>query len=328
MIRLSVQQDITTKYLDFLYKLPETKQQHFLSRLYKITGEKSYLTGIQEDAYTLFSQKLASFSESGTLDIDMNHRFNIKAKIPRQRVRNEYIHNHKEVFGPIFVYLDVLMAFNVIHRYHMEDSLDPSLYSHIQTFLDEGFSKHFELFLSSPEYVLNTPVQVINILYWYYHLPSNKLKGDEEERLEKYIINSYQSSNLNQEILFLNYLYTLTHVIIGKSWFYEYKVDLSESNWIYSFFTKNKDTIFQTKEPDIIAEIGVCYCLQKTQSVKIIESYQSEIIQYFNENQLYIPTGSFDIGSDEDLILGEHRNILAIMLLSGMKNLYPFPTKD
>jgi hypothetical protein len=321
------QESIIQTYQNFLPQLSATKQQHFLSRLYKLTGDTSLLGGIQDKAFHEFYDKLKKFLETSTVEIDFEVRFSLNSPIERQRVRNSFIHSKIEEFSETFVYLDVLMAFNVIHRYHQEHRIETSDYRLIQDYLDSGFYHYFDRFLSSEDYLLNTPVQVINILYWYKHLPQSILKGGEEDRLNSTIKKSFSEDKLKDITLFLNYLYTLTHVIIGASWFYEYKVDAPHYDWIFESFLENQQLIFDTQEPDIIAEIGVCFCLQRSQNLRTISTYQREIITYFDNNHNYIPTGAFEIGSNEDLNLAEHRNILAIMLLSGLEHLYQFPLK-
>ncbi len=320
------QELIQNTYLTHLAILPKTKQQHFLSRLYKITGKKPLLKSIQKDAFDYFSDKLLYFQIHHHLEIDFENRFPLQAPIPRQQVRNVFIHSNQVFFRELFIYLDVLMAFNVIHRYKRDHLLPSQLKYEVQSYLDQHFTRFFEELLSNPQYLHNTPVQVINILYWYLHLPNNSLVGTEEARMQASVEQAYQTIDSTNSVLFLNYLYTLTHIIIGQSWFYEYTLNQTQSQWIYSIFDRHIQAIFETKEPDIIAEIGVCYCLQKEANQDIIHTYQEEVSQYVNTSTGYIPSESLPLNSTEDIILSEHRNILAIMLFSGMPTLHPFPT--
>jgi hypothetical protein len=318
-------QRIINTYTPLLPQFTESKQQHFRSRLYKISGDKNLLATLQNDTFTTFTESIKNSLE-GKRELDLDSRYKLDAPIARQRKRNQFIHNNIDFCKPFLEYLDVLMEYNIIHRYKKSQDLDDQLQSDIHIFLNEKFQYYFDKVTTNPEFLLSIPVQVINLLYWYINIPNNVNSDILESQLFKAVQKTYTPDIINSdEVLFLNYLYTLTHIIIGKSWFYEYKVDSSNIEWIYSEFSTYQEQIFATKEDDIIAEIGLCYTLNITPETQIITIYQEYIAEKINNEYNYLPSGKYPIGSFEDLNLSEHRNILTILLLSNMQHLYEFP---
>lgn len=322
----NVIQKIINTYTPILPQFTNSKQQHFRSRLYKISGDKNLLNTLQNDTFNTFTESIKNSLE-GKRELDLDTRYKLDAPIERQKKRNQFIHNNIDFCKPFLEYLDVLMEYNIIHRYKKSQDLDNTLKSDIHRFLNEKFQYYFNSVITNPEFLLNIPVQVVNLVYWYIHIPHTVNSTILEKKLFKAVQKTYTPDIVkSKEVLFLNYLYTLTHIIIGKSWFYEYKIDTSNIKWIYDEFNLYQKQIFATEEDDIIAEIGLCYSLDINPEIQTIARYQAYIAKKINSEYNYLPSGKYPVGSFEDLNLSEHRNILTILLLSNMQHLYEFPS--
>ena len=94
--------------------------------------------------------------------------------------------------------------------------------------------------------------------------------------------------------------------------------DKDEFSWILDYFRDNIDDIIETKNIDILAEVGLCFKLCKVKD-EILEKIKKVILDSFDVNLGYIPRKS---GSLED---SEHTNIIAYLFLHDFKKLYRGP---
>jgi len=318
---------IVSTYNQVLPQFGESKQQHFRSRLYKIYGTKNLLNSLQNDTFNEFYTSI--FEQiNGKRALDLKERYKLDSPIQRQANKALFIHKNIEFCQKFIEYLSILMKYNVIYRYKKDKDLDNEFKTKVNSILDKDFGYYFETVINNKDFLLNMPVQVINLLYWYSNIPNSKNIDiiECEKKLFESIKNFYSSELIKKDnLIFLNYLYTSTHIIIGKSWFYEYKVDSKDIEWIYIEFEKYDKEIFDSKEDDIIAEIGVCFALSKNPKIDRISRYQEYIVKNIDPVYNYLPSGKYPVGLFEDLNLSEHRNILTILLLSNMQHLYEFP---
>jgi len=318
---------IVSTYNKVLPQLSASKQQHFRSRLYKIYGTQNLLNSLQTDTFNEFYTSILE-QINGKISLDFKKKYKLDSPIQRQANKALFIHKNIEFCKPFLEYLSILMKYNVIYRYKKDEDLDNDFKTKVNSILDKNFAYYFETVTNNKDFLLNMPVQGINLLYWYSNIPNSKNINiiECEKKLFKSIQDFYTNDLIKKDnLMFLNYLYTLTHIIIGKSWFYEYKVDPNDINWIYIEFEKYNKEIFDSKEDDIIAEIGVCFALSKNPKIDLINQYQEYIVKKIDPVYNYLPSGKYSIGSFKDLNLSEHRNILTILLLSNMQKLYEFP---
>jgi hypothetical protein len=107
----------------------------------------------------------------------------------------------------------------------------------------------------------------------------------------------------------------MTHLIFASSHYYQYPVDEAEYPWIFDYLRKNIDTILLRAKPDVIAEIGISFLLAGLDSDPVVTKTRIAIDRAVNREHNMIPSTDGNL----DLNYGEHRNVLAIMLLDWQK---------
>ncbi len=103
----------------------------------------------------------------------------------------------------------------------------------------------------------------------------------------------------------------MTHIIFGDSQYYQKQVNEADHQWIYDYFRDNIDTIILRSKEDVIAEVGITFLLAGLDNDPVVEKTRQAIQSALNTEQGMIPS----VDGEFDLTYGEHRNVLAIMLL-------------
>ena len=309
---------IKNVYLGIIDDMTIDKQQHFLSRLSKSYGNK-WKNKIKELGSELSSEVLDIFTlykngkVEGSVDSFIKMRNANNANVESKKKGNQWVFDNREEVEIFLSYLEVLMKFNIVCRLKCEDSFKPNDIHKIRTWLIENWESKIDWVIENPEIFTMIPVQSINIFYYMSSLKlidPNIVDRREIEFLDS-LRNEYEGK-LEDDIMFNNYLYALTHIIIGESWFYEYKLPLYKQKygWLIEFLKGNRERIFEAV-PDIVIEIGVVFiiCNEQTEANRYKKYTRSKI-----GDSGYIEPLDNTKGPEES----EHTNILAIMLLKGI----------
>jgi len=103
----------------------------------------------------------------------------------------------------------------------------------------------------------------------------------------------------------------MTHIIFADSSYYQKQINEQDHQWIYDYFRQNIDQILLRAKEDVIAEVGLSFLLAGLDNDPVVAKTRKAINKAIDKQQGMIPsvTGDFDFSH------GEHRNVLAIMLL-------------
>lgn len=115
-------------------------------------------------------------------------------------------------------------------------------------------------------------------------------------------------------------IYGMTHFILSESRYYQKPLKHS-FNWISTYLKKHIDEIIARTEYDVIAEVGISLMLAKEYDLKIINKIKTCLESSYDKNYSILPNKEKSF----DLIRGEHRNILTIMLFMWPNTLTPIP---
>lgn len=308
---------IKNVYLGILDSMTMIKQQHFLSRLSKSYGNKwkSKIRELGKELSTGVVDIFTSYKNGeieGSVDAFIKMRNANNANVESKKKGNQWVFDNREEVEVFLSYLEVLMKFNIVCRLKCEDYFDPKDLAEIRKWLIENWESKIDWVIENSEVFTLIPVQSINIFYYMssLKLTDPNIVSQREIQFLESLRNEYEGK-LEDDVMFNNYLYALTHIIIGESWFYEYKLPLYKEkyDWIIDFLKKNKERIFEAV-PDIVIEIGVVMLIcNEISEAKIYKKYTRNKIGKSN----YIEPLDVTKGPEES----EHTNILAIMLLKG-----------
>ncbi|HWY34312.1 MAG TPA: DUF3541 domain-containing protein, partial [Nitrosopumilaceae archaeon] len=293
---------IIETYEKILFSLASTYQQHWSLRLYRLQKERKYLQPIWSgfQSYTLYAlPKIASEKTDEELGMGMLSGYEPIGL--KKQIRLAFF---KKNPGLAF-------TTTVAHYLFVAKSLNLSNL--------KGFNKYYELginrlkkvdwdkILIKGELVNVHPSACANTIYYLKYL--------DVINLEDELLLLYKTKWLNfipkGEMDWQNKVYALTHVIIAGSYFYQIYLENGKFDWILKFFEKDIDEIIKNTNPDIIAEVGLCFRLCKKNKNKTVTKIKKYIVSCFDDKKGYIPREARDTMSR-----AEHRNILAILLLA------------
>ncbi|MDN3629530.1 DUF3541 domain-containing protein [Vibrio lentus] len=295
---------IRTTYESQLYTLAAFKEGHYGLRMYRQTLDDKYsaavwsdmarvaskLSGLSNDVQTmeqivLYSEKRVA-SYVGDNDERSVRRYNITKHMP------EYL----------YLGVDLLGSMARANEYGLEHKNDAKLREIIRRY-------DFSRYVTNEDMVKAWAAQLANQVYWLRQLGEQDVVDEFVETFKKAYPDSQDRKLSSQQ--YGNKLYGMTHVIFGDSEYYQHQVSEQEHQWIYDYFRENIDTILLRAKEDVIAEVGLTFLLAGLEDDPVVEKTRLAIQASIDKDHGMIPS----ITGDFDLEYGEHRNVLAIMLL-------------
>lgn len=167
----------------------------------------------------------------------------------------------------------------------------------------------FESYVTDPQMIRAWAAQLANQVYWLKQLGEK----DHTAAFEKAFKATYPDSKdaLLSTQQYNNKLYGMTHIILAASEYYRKPVKETDFQWIYDYFRDNFETIAARSKEDVIAEIGITFLLAGLDDDPVVARSQTIIQQVIDREKGMVPS----VSGSTDLAKGEHRNVLAIMLL-------------
>ena len=295
---------IRTTYESQLYTLPVFKEGHYGLRMYRQTLDDKYsaavwsdmarvaskLSRLSNDVHTmeqtvLYSEKRVA-SYVGDLDERSVRRYNITKHMP------EYL----------YLGVDILGSMARANEYGLEHKNDAKLREIIRRY-------DFSRYVTNEDMVKAWAAQLANQVYWLRQLGEQDVVDEFVDTFKKAYPDDEDKTLSRQQ--FGNKIYGMTHVIFGDSEYYQHQVSEQEHQWIYDYFRENIDTILLRAKEDVIAEVGLTFLLAGLENDRVVEKTRLAIQASIDKTKGMIPS----VTGDFDLKYGEHRNVLAIMLL-------------
>lgn len=300
---------ILKNYQSKMYTLPVIKQEHFAVRMYALTGNEEYLNPIISYLYLLGDRYryLLDNLKNDSIIHNENKRLLTITNIDTEKTKSRIRKSLK--YPNIAYYLNLLIFTNKIYTYHLEAT---------PLFPDTSIAIHFlktkktELknFILDEENIKIYGAQLVNYVYYLYKLKIIDLRKPYTNQF-KIVFPDSKDDQLS-DLEYSAKIYGMTHFIISASQFYQARLESDTFDWITMYFKKNISKIIERTENDVIVEVGVCLLLIKHSdfnTINIIKSYLSTV---YSKSYRMIP----DKKNSFDLIKGEHRNILTIMLFN------------
>ncbi|MDR5901833.1 DUF3541 domain-containing protein [Halomonas icarae] len=305
---------IRATYEAVLPELSGGKRRHYAQRLYRVSGEERYLPANREYMLHLAGRLEAEIAELAVPgQIERLARESVEGyprRTAKQRARAEMFSRWGE-----FAYAKGLL-FRLVQA-HCHGMLD-EVPGHERA-LDYLEDLPWEAFLTDPEVLEVYAAQVANQVHFLHQLGVMDLRREVEAVFRR----RYPPDTLAllSTAEYRNWLYGLTHFIIAASRYYQQKVDDEEYAWILEAFSEQSERIMRDATEDIQAEVALSFLLAGQEEHPLVRQIRDLLAAAVEPASGMIPSPDRSTNLEE----GEHRNVLAIMVLGWQGRLYPGP---
>ncbi len=294
-----------------LYTFKPDVQRHWCERMYRLSGDTSYLYPIILHAAVVMQTvaRDVRYLDDSTYVLRRARQIleDFKPRSRKGRVRRAYFAEH---LTGLF-YLSLLNNFWRLDSYGLCDSLNRELCARAR-----------EKIAAFPyaDYLLDTSLiriyspQLVNDVYYLYQLGLSDVRDRYRERFQQVFPDS-ADRHLSAR-LFEDKIYGLTHFITAGSRYYQQRVDTAEFGWILDYFAQRSERILKHTKADVIAEVGICFLLAGQTKHPLVNACREKILKQFDRKHGMVPSQRGSYNKER----GEHRNILAYMLLTWKKS--------
>ncbi|SHG90183.1 DUF3541 domain-containing protein [Ferrimonas marina] len=296
-----------------LQQLPPRKQGHYGLRLYRQTGEEVYghwvLNDLEFHAQRL-NRLFPLMSDPAGLARHIEARVERYShfKQPRGQLRYDTVRLQPEY---LILGFDLIASLARLQEYGLRHQGEDAFRRYIE-------AQQFERFVTQPEMIQAWAAQLANQVFWLKQLGQGDMTELFIEAFRKVYPDDMDAAL--DELQYHNKLYGLTHILFASSQYYQYPVRPEPYRWIFDYFRANEGEILRRAKADVLAEVGIAFLLAGLDSEPMVARLQSALQATIDRDAGMIPstTGSLDP------VYGEHRNVLAIMLLD-WQGMHPGP---
>ncbi len=299
-----------------LFKFGPEIQRHWAERMFRFTGDTIYHQPVIIAAVLtaeLLAADVASLDDSGYVAIrcrQLLDDFNPRTRKGKLR-RGWFKRNPTSVF-----YLRMLANVWRLQQYGLVESTYSETLSRAMRITAEY---DYRRVLFDTTLIRIYAAQAVNSVHYLHSLEIVDLREDYTRVFQQVFPDAIDDSLGKRE--YQDKIYGLTHFITAASGYYQHDVDKSDFSWVLNYFEQNIERIFSSTTSDIVAEVGISFLLTGQNDHPIVRKCRKQIEDDFNREAGMIPSprGKLDLES------GEHRNILAYMLLRWPDKLHAGP---
>jgi len=301
-----------------LYTFSADKQRHYSERLYRMTGESLYLTPMISYVM-IFGHQLArdaahyrdaAYRQRRT-DALLGDESATCLNLGRSEERRALLRR----WGDLAFSLEVLCRLNIVRSYGV---LGSGWFDHRDAWLDIVDDPRIADFVLDPEVIRVYGAQASTFVYYLLDLGVRDQRAAFTAALRREVDGERAGS---QPFDFTLRIYSLTHLVLAASRFYQQPVDRAEFAWVYEDFDRNLEAIITNTRPDVIAEVGICYALAGEVDSPAVARLRAALERAYRPEISMIPA----VDGTHLLEPGEHRNVLALMLLTWPPALHSGP---
>ncbi|MEQ5803071.1 DUF3541 domain-containing protein [Halomonas sp. H10-9-1] len=305
---------IQATYEAVLPELSNGKRRHYAQRLYRVTGEARYLADNRDYAARLgerLESEIAALEVPGrTAALASDSVEGYPRRTEKQRARAEMFTQ----WGEIAYAKGLLFRLVQAHYHGMLDEMP----GHEQA-LEYLGDLPWAAFLTDPEVLRVYAAQVANQVHFLHQLGVMDLRREVEAAFRRrYPPDSLAALSTAE---YRNWLYGLTHFVIAASHYYQREVDAKAYAWVLESFEGQAERIMRDATEDIQAEVALSFLLAGREDHPLVERVRDALVAALDRESGMIPSPD----GSTDLAKGEHRNVLAIMVLGWQGRLYPGP---
>jgi hypothetical protein len=311
-----VAESIRAEYECSLFSLGPTQQGHFGVRMYRMTGDERYLPPIAFDLLVTVETLRADIDHiSDSAWVDRRSQDLLEAF--REETRKGGLRQTLfEKQRTMLLYLDLLEGADKIAQYGLDDAALASTYRSCVGILKDV---DFASFLLDPDVIRVYSAQAVNDVYYLHALGITDIRGEYAAAFRSVFPDEGDSRLSSAE--FEDKVYGMTHFVIAASGYYQHPVDEREFAWILEYFDRNIGRIAAQTRPDVVAEVGICFLLAGQKEHEVVDVCRDVILLAFDADKSMI----LSTQESDDFARGEHRNVLAYMLLEWPDTLHTGP---
>ncbi|MCP3697846.1 MAG: DUF3541 domain-containing protein [Aliivibrio sp.] len=287
-----------------LYTLSAFKAGHYGLRMYRQTLDPKYSAAVWSDMARVASRLNQFSSEVHTPEqIDIYAQKRLSSYVDdtdiRSTLRYQATKNMPEYF---YLGVDLLGSMARANEYGLKHRNDKQLREIIRRY-------DFKKYATDEAMIKAWAAQLANQVYWLRQLGEQDVVDEFVEAFKLAYPDNKDAALSKQQ--YGNKIYGLTHILLADSQYYQYPLKESDHQWIYDYLRNNIDTILERAKEDIISEVGITFLLAGLENDPVVYKTQKHIQDAINREKNMVPSTS----NSTDLTDGEHRNVLAIMLL-------------
>ncbi|WP_111413505.1 DUF3541 domain-containing protein [Billgrantia lactosivorans] len=307
-------QAIQAAYEAALPELPSDKQRHYAQRLYRISGDPHYLPPIEAHGRRLLAQlerDIAGLDEPGYASARARQ---IVADYPRRTAKQRARQRMLAGWGEIAFGRQLLFRLVQADYYGLLAAIPGK-----ERALDYLGSLAWQRFLTDPEVVRLYAAQVANQAWFLHQLEIVDLR----QAMREAFLSAFPPAAVPalDEADYRNRLYGMTHMVIADSRYYQRWVNPQRHAWILDALAGEAERILDQATEDIQAEVALVFLLTGHAEHPLVDRIRRRLAASVDPAAGIIPSRSGEI----DLARGEHRNVLAIMVLTWPGRLHPGP---
>lgn len=294
--------------------LENYRRFHWYIRRYRMTGEERYKDEVYKSFLIIKPKIIKTFDSLSTTEGIIKHSKDFLSGYKKQSLRKELRFLFYQDNPEVTIYLSALDYLFTLKSLGLDGSPEiKALYEKgVEYFENNDVSE----ILLSPEFVRIYPSGSANMINFLAFLGISDNRQKQIDISEIY----WQTIEPENHGIWLDKIYALTHIVIASSNYYQNVVKREEFEWIFKYFEENIEEILKTERTDAIAEVGLSFKLIGDFENQVLVKVKDYLAQRFDEGVGYIPKETA-LGINK----AEHRNILAVMVLSDYDKLYKGP---
>jgi hypothetical protein len=314
----AVARGIQTTLETHLFAFSADIQRHYAERLYRTTGDAKYLPPLVAYAMTVGQITRHDAAHAGDpayrarrTEALLNDTAATCLNLGRSLERRALLRK----WGDLAFSLEVLCRLNVLRSYGL---LGTPYFEHGDALVAIARDPRIERFVLDPEVIRLYGAQAATFVYYLFDLGVRDQRAAFTAALRREIAGERPGA---EPFDFTLRVYSQTHLVLAASRFYQQPVARAEFAWLYDDFDRHLDAILTDTRPDVIAEVGLCYALAGEAASPAVARAKAALVAAYRPDLGMIPA----VDGTHALEPGEHRNVLALMLLAWPERLHPGP---
>jgi hypothetical protein len=290
-------------------RLSPKARRHYSLRLWRLTGEKLYMTDIINDVYQISSDLNRYVRMLNDPKARRGESEQLISSIRKQEERKAALRDSGDLsFAMHLIYL--LAKLDDLGLKHERQA---DLLNYLKNY------PNLQRVMLEPEFIKVYAAEIANSVYWLKQLGVADLR-DVFSKAMRRTYSDNKDANLSKK-QFQNKIYGLTHIIIAASRYYQTDVDADRYRWITDYFLARQEQILEHASEDVMAEVALCLELAGQGDHPFVREVKEALKAEVHPRAGLIPS----VIGKLDLSTGEHRNVLTIALLEWPEHRFKGP---